>query len=735
MTPVSSPTNTSFDTSAAYNTSIFTGVGSKDWYLAQARRIVGQYNTRYTAYGAQYDNSALTPLERMAKNYSYYQGTQKNNDYYYTNVDENNKPLNTVWIPGQTIKKLVNFMYGMGEIMINNIRISTRAISKDAVNRKTKTIDAVRLKFSMPEEFGQLAEAGIQFNPIGDADKEFGGMDDVENWGKTYQDVAERFASMLSKDAYFRNRLDEKSRIALLHTFITGICAFHTYAHKGKVITDLVHPMQLIWDRSDQFDPYNRQGRYAGLYTYLTPTQILARWQNQLNDDEIKELKSLTMDNVSTVLRDSLLPNFNWYQRQAGGSDVQLAVTTIYFKGPRDLREKKAEKPNKYGKQPIMSLNDTTQNGDYITECTYKMTWIGGRYLVDWGIAENQTRNWTYNPSESELPIKMYAPQVVMGELSSVVSQLFQHQDRADFLVNELTKRINLNLGKVHIINGAMLGNKSSVQLLNDFRRMGISVANLSDGEELDYEDKRPMVNTIDMSTNGDIQTLIELRAYEEKVMESIVNVSEIAMGQQQQYVSSTTQQQSIGQNNLGTAYIFNGFIRFMKIVMNHATNVAKIIHTMEDGDEIPVVGEKGTEWLKETKAFKFEDFDVEVEVMDMISPEAKARILNGVQGLAQNMAVSALDIIKIEKATSYRELELYFEMTLKKQAKEAERQQAIQAQQQLAQQEQANQGQMQLEQARQAGANERTEATIQGKLAETAFSKAAEGDAEMPME
>lgn len=730
------PTNTTQDIFGAdVNSSPFIGIGTRPWYLGIARRIIGSYNRASAAVGTtQYVPNADTPLQRMAKNYAYFLGKQENRDYHYTNVDEQGQPLNSVWIPGQTVRKLVLFMYGMGEIMINNIRISTRAISKDAVNRRTKVIDSVRLKFSMKNEFAALAEAGVEFNPIGDTDKEFQTMEDVENWGKTYQDVAEHFASLLSKDVYFRNHLDEKARVALLHTFITGICAFHTYAHKGRVITELVHPMQLIWDRSDQYDPYNRRGRYRGFFTYYTPTQILARWQGSkgLSEDDIKELKSMTINNVSSMLGEAIVPNFNWYQQQSGGPDVELAVTTLYFKGPRDLREKKAAKPNKYGKQPIMSLNDETQiNGDYVTEATYFMELAGGRYLLNCGLATNQTRNWSYDPSESDFPINMYAPQVVMGELGSVVSQLYQHQDRCDFLVNELTKRINLNLGKTHIINGAMLGNKSSEQLLNDFRRMGLTVANLAEGEELDYDDNRPMVTAIDMSNDKDIKMLIELRQYEEKVMESIVNVSEIAMGQQQQYVSSTTQQQSIGQNNLGTSYIFNGFIRFMKIVMNHATNVAKIVHTMEDGDEIPVVGEKGVEWLKETREHRFEDFDVEIEVMDMISPEAKARILNGIQGLAQNMAVSALDIIKVEKATSYRELEIYFAQVLKKQAMDAERQQAIQAQQALAQQEQANQGQMQLEQARQQGNNERTAAQLEAKLSETAFKAAAEGGAE----
>ncbi len=737
MTSISPETNTSVNNAAAFNTSPFIDIGTPVWFRQQARKIIAQYNINDMSgtqmYGNQWvgDNNVLTPLETMARNYSYYLGTQRNNDYFYSNVDENNKPLNTVWIPGQTVKKLINFMYGMGEIMINNIRISTRAISKDAVNRKTKVIDSVRLKFSMKKEFDALAQAGVEFNPIGDADKDFDGLDDVENWGKNYQDTAEYFASLLAKDVYFRNHLDEKARIALLHTLITGICGFHTYAYKGRVVTDLVHPMQLIWDRSDQFDPYNRQGRYAGVYNYYTPTQILSRWQDQLTSDEIKEIKSLTWQNVSSVLQDAFVPNFNWWQRQAGGPDVQLAVTTLYFKGPRDLREKKAEKPNKYGKQPIMSLNDPGISGDYVDNCTYECTFIGGRYLVDYGVAKNQVKD-TYNPSDSELPIKVFIPQIVMGQESSITGQLIQNQDRYDFVNNELVKTLNRNLGRVHIINGAMLGNKTSIQLLNDFRRLGLTVANLADGEELDYEDKRPMVTPIDMSLDPAIKELIALRDYEEKLMMSIVNVSEIALGQQGQFVSGQVQAASVSQGNLGTSYIFNGLIKHLAQVVNHAANVSKIINTIEPESEIPVVGSSGTEFLRITKDLRWEDFLIDIQIVDMIDPSAKAQIMSAVQGLAQNLALTALDVIKIQEATSYTELRVYFEKQIKQQKKDSERAAQLQAMQ--AESAAAQQGQIQhsLEQARQTGNNERTAATLEAQLAGKAFETAA-GQQEAP--
>ncbi len=65
----------------------------------------------------------MNPVDEIVRMYTYYLGRQYNKDYYYTTQDQNNCDLPTVWINGQKVTSLVDFMYDKHNKDFKNIQI------------------------------------------------------------------------------------------------------------------------------------------------------------------------------------------------------------------------------------------------------------------------------------------------------------------------------------------------------------------------------------------------------------------------------------------------------------------------------------------------------------------------------------------------------------------------------------------------------------------------------------
>ncbi len=109
----------------------------KNWYKENIKFIMSHFNKRHDRISRVRKTSDLmNPVDEIVRMYTYYLGRQYNKDYYYTTQDQNNCDLPTVWINGQKVTSLIDFMVGNAINMIQNIDPAVKAESKDAVNRK-----------------------------------------------------------------------------------------------------------------------------------------------------------------------------------------------------------------------------------------------------------------------------------------------------------------------------------------------------------------------------------------------------------------------------------------------------------------------------------------------------------------------------------------------------------------------------------------------------------------------
>jgi hypothetical protein len=170
-------------------------------------------------------------------------------------------------------------------------------------------------------------------------------------------------------------------------------------------------------------------------------------------------------------------------------------------------------------------------------------------------------------------------------------------------------------------------------------------------------------------------------------------------MGQQSGYVGAKTQAGTIAQSNLGTAYLYQGFIRFIEKQLAHALNQFKLSLLASDEETtLGVVGTHGMNYIKLTKNLGFEEMGVYIKIKDFIDEQARDRLLMQAQAAMQNQMIDFMDYIKIEQSKTYTEALNELQYSIGRKMREAEK--IRQQQQQMAMMQQQQQLAAQAEQA-----------------------------------
>jgi hypothetical protein len=706
---------------------------TKIWYKENLQFVMSHFNKRNDRISRVRQSVDLeNPIDEIVRMYTYYLGRQFNKDYYYTNQDQDACDLPTVWINGQKITSLVDFMVGNAIKMIENIEPSVKAQSKSAVNKRTRLLEKALLMFEAPEIFQTFAEFGFDYQPLGNDTQNMEIPEDVYRYMEyDYRQYTEVIGMRMAEDILNRNDYRNKLKQAFLYTLLGGRVGLENRVENGKQYFDVVLPHNLIVD-SAKDDDFNSEARFVGKVDWMNTTDVIERYQDWLTAEEQKEIKEITMNNLYQLLDLTTHPyatnwafNFN--------NLPTLACVTGYWIGMKDLGYE--ESKDKFGNVHIGKIRNG-RKGKFWTKTVYKGTLIGNKYVVEWEEVTNQVRKHD-NPGDVELPLKVFIPNMVMGENRSIVARLHQHQDRIDYITNEITKMMNRAKGKVYLINKQKLGTSTAKQVINDFERMGIHITDGSaTGEDFVAGQDARLVETVDMTLDPNVNQLVNLRREEERIMEEIVNIPKVALGQQQGYVGAKTQAGTIAQSNLGTSYLYQGFVEFFQKNLAFALNQYKVSLMSESEEEIPVVGSRGKEWLKITKDFQMEELGVYIKVKDFMDDQARERLLSLAQAAMQNQLIDMMDYIKIEQARSYTELLNDLKYAMNKKKRDAEKQQAMMQMMQQAQMEQQMAQQQSLAGMKEEGANYRAELGAQTGMAKESLKAglASEGSPEEGM-
>ena len=252
------------------------------WFLGNLRYIAEKYNTQQNQLGYRHVNTLQKPVEEMIRMFTYYLGKQENKDYYYTNQDENNCELPTVWINGQKLTSMIDFMIGNAIKMIENIEPSVRGTSQAIVSRKSKKLEYALMKLELQELVDIMSSKGVEFNPVGM--ETFQNKEELFRHMKyDYKEQAEVVAQRLAEDILHRNHYIEKYKQSFLYLLLGGVCGIENTIQNGKQKKDVILPYNLIWDNSID-DDFNTRAHFVGKIDWKTPGEILSdRKSTRLN--------------------------------------------------------------------------------------------------------------------------------------------------------------------------------------------------------------------------------------------------------------------------------------------------------------------------------------------------------------------------------------------------------------------------------------------------------------------
>lgn len=644
------------------------------------------------------------PIGNMIIYYQYYMGSQPINDYWYSYCDENNIELNTVKIRGQKIAELLKHMEGKSEELLQALIFDTTNISPGAESRRLERIEKARFQNAL-KQFGLLdIGAGVQFDPLSGVDSASFDIPEKfyeyleHDFKENFEIVCTRIAKALSE----RNRFQEHFKQVFKQALVGGISATEPYVSGGRVKIRGYEPYQVIWDNTNlPDDPQNRKARFVGLLDYLTPSQVLEEFGPELEKrkqyDALKTIESVR-DNTGIAQLQSLPDSTINVTLNNNGKPV-ISVLRTYFKALKDTRYTVTK--DGYGDDNILELKEGAKSksakgkeeGDFRWETWYKCTLIGNITHANYGECYNNVEN-PFDAREVECPVKVWIPDITLGAAKSMVARLYQHQDRKDFLENEITKKLNLSLGRSYIIRGSKLKGVNVKDLFNDFKRYNLSVLDYDDDDPYNNVDGKSLTETVDMTLDPNVQYYIQLKAEEDKMMEEIASISKMDLGMQRTYVSLNTQQTTIGQSSLGTKTWFTTFLTHIVNVTQHMVNMQKnLIAEHGDNEDFPLLSRLDRELLKEVEDISSEQIGIYLKANDAIDESIRQRLLSYAQAWSQNpvWGITPVDIVKMEQSKTLTELVNMLDYAVKR----GERQQAMAAQQQQMQQQELEQAKL----------------------------------------
>lgn len=690
------------------------------WYFKCTRYYSQFFNMPFNSFE---DTNATdlvyreTPVEQMIRWYGYYLGRQPNIDYNHILNVSTAATIQPIWNKGQKVAKLVDHLAGSMSEMLVNAKVTTKALSKKAKNRRSKLIEDYMTKHDAAFIFEDLKKNfGVSFAPA-EPKKAITDAEELAKWAEyDYKEQGEIYAQMIANALYEKNNGYNLYSKSVKDAIIAGLTGIHHYVENGQSKQRIVRPFQAIWDSSVE-DDFNKKAQFAGEVTKSTVSELIKQYGGKpkgLSESEILELKRMAKKGVddSYIGKYGMTQNIRWYDLTAGATKTVDKITkvTMYWITLRDTRYKVSE--DKYGNKNIKKLNDDKdknkkEKGDYYVLDVCKATVIGNRFIVDWGYCNNVVRN-AENKSNPELPIKFFIPNMTLDQYRSLVSRIHEYQDSIDVCQYKIKEVMGRDLGKLYIVNGNKLGSTTPRQLLTDLKSMGLTVTEGVSGEEGDPANNQKIVDYIDMTLDPNIQSYIDLRKDYEQMMEEIASVPKIALGQEVN-VGLGVQQNAVQSASKGNLSLFNGFAKFVQDNLQYATNCQKNVYAIDGNTDAEwVIGERGMEYIKATKDFTFEDFLIYLKIESVIDEAARKELFDIAFNLSQNGQIDMVDWLKIKTSPNMVELENYFEYSLNKKKREAEQAQQAQMEQQIAMQQQQEAAKLQNTVVKEAGATER---------------------------
>ena len=667
--------------------------GSEDvWYTECIRYIAGRYNQPvFTNDGTTskpsedrwgYSNS---PVQEMWENNRYFHALQDNSRYSFWFEDpfvnqgivysNNDASIRVPDEKGNQIYNLITHLVGTfaGRIQLSSLTVENNSrqgrSKKEAERRKAFLFEILRRRGVLD----RLANAGVNVNPfpmMANAE-----IEQILEYIENFPQEVEMFKIM--RDIIYRNNTVSLISEGFLNAIINRVAAIYIYTDDdGMVKHHSISPYNVVIDQRGSND-FSLDDRYAGFIQFLTPGEIFERFD--ITDEEERERihqmsKGAGFEGASELLGQDRY-RFPWWWKEQG----TVACFTAFWKS-------------------YMHKNKIS------TQVVRKGTLIGNCILKGHGLEKNIVKN-PYNKKECVLPIMSVRPYTLNGYNRSLVDRLKQLQDKIDVYNRKIAEAISHDLGNAYIFHADNMGS-SIDEIVSDIKKHRMTVIQRTTGEELLPEEAHRVAEKLDFNISPNVQYYLSLKQETKREMEEVASTSAIAMGQQQSYIGLNTQMNTIAQNAKGVEHYFSSCLKWYADVMQYSVEKFKLSCIGNKKLQREVLDDNGIQYIELNKDVSFMELGVKIAVEGVIDEQRKTRLVAFATALAQAGGIDMLDFIRIEKANTLREIEVYFTAALRNREKKKAMEMAMQQMAQQANIQAQNQGLQQLQAQKEANEN-----------------------------
>jgi cell division protein FtsB len=708
-----------------------------EWFLKMGRWLVLNYYNTYSvpnSYMQPFSNTGLSnggalpvtssyarsTVDEALDNYAYFFGTQDNRIFNHLTVGVNNNPLPNVWLKGQEVRQLTEHLIGKAIQLIQPIEknISADTISYNTVLKRQEIFDKIDVA---PQARQILSELGgeAEYAPAGEID--YANPDALKEAKRKIKGEYESTATVITRHAYYACNLKEKFISAAQDTPIANLAGIEFTEKHGRMLANYIPSFQLIFD-------YSTWGEYGEAQTkvgYIIPStleEILSEYpdMNPLWVNEIKDVLYNGVDGSSQFMEYYNQPFQNvlwWYNDQKW-----ISKAVVYWLSEAEVPYMK--KTNKYGGKKIQKIDayrdyqipagekdgkmlfDKKKGHELDDEALSKIgavkakkiwKWhkaviIGNKYLVEYGYDTFQVRPFG-DKTKPASPIQTFCQGKIAGYVKSVVSRVKSKQEELDAVRYRLREYTAQDLGINRFFRGGKLGEGLNMKdIINDLRAFHITVIPETGNEFTDKLGIRDLVHTEDMSNHAYIREYLTLKADILKEMKDILNISDVALGEQTSTIGKGVQSETIARSEISSLPYFTSLSEYFRRVLQYAANKNKmILLAAQDKKVILPVSQKEVELLEMTKEFNYEDLNVYLEPDDQIAVSELGLFKQMMMSYSQNPtlehAEAMVNALKMMRNKSFTEGIAMFEdyvSAKKKEMEQAQLRQAVSQQQQM---------------------------------------------------
>ena len=627
------------------------------WYVQWGRYVVSNFwNPLRSTFMPGFDTSMDRLNDRMVENIVYYYGVQGLKSLNYARASNSNRSVQAVFIPDQKIRTLVDYMKGNVIEMIQPLKdsISAKGLTPHIQSERDILWSQLKAQYYLEQ---QLQGTGVAYKPL--PDKQFESLQDIDDFMAEWQHEYEITATAITQNIYYDQNLSVQLENDGFQVLLGSICSTLVEVENGKVINTEIPCYNAIYDYRSK-DQYGKGAMIAGGVFNATPAELFAKFPS-LTIEERQEISwavtgGETSKDFCQFYNDNQ-PNVIWWNQASG--TVTYAI--VYFIARKDLQYKVL--PNSFGGEKIINISEgmatyatTGKEAKKVDPAGTEWAWmvhkcvlIGNKIAVDCGYPPYQIRQGGAKVIP-ELPIKQLYHASINGFARSVVDRLRQHADFRGLLMEKVQELVANDIGKAYFINGSVIDQfDSAEEILKDFKAMKIHVRTGVSGEANDPINGQKTVEMVDMSLDPNIMNYIRLADNESRLMEEIVSIPAVALGQQTDTIGKGVQQRTITQATLGQKSFYSSLMEHWRQKFQYNFNVAKLLYTEQPNTiKLLPISEKQTYMLNVTKAFRAEQLGIYIRPNDPIEEKDMQIFEQSILGFMQNInAPGALEGLK----------------------------------------------------------------------------------------